>query len=112
MGIKYGRTPSCNEGIVYEDGEWYNGDSVTFFIVDLIPGEKYYESPFMTIEDDEGDQDEIEPPEGPGDDWDDEFPPIELPDLPDFPDTEFPLPDLTGTSHLFFNHYLPHLLFP
>jgi len=97
IGIKYGRTTSCNEGIVYEDGEWYGGESVTFFIVDLIPGEKYYEAPFMIIEDPEGEQDEIE--EEPGDDWDDEFPPIELPDFPDFPDISIPLPDFAGIDY-------------
>ncbi|GAH23753.1 unnamed protein product, partial [marine sediment metagenome] len=75
----------------------YGGDSVTFFIVDLIPGEKYYEAPFMIIEDTEGEQDEIE--EFPGDEWDDEFPPIILPDWPDFPDIEFPLPDLAGIDY-------------
>lgn len=92
IGIKYGRTPSCNEGMVYEDGEWYNGDSITFLIVDLIPREKYYESPFMTIEDDEGEQDEIEDPT-------EDFPDIVLPDFPDFPDIEFPLSDLVGIDY-------------
>lgn len=97
MGIKYSRTPSCNEGIVYEDGEWNNGEGITLFITDLIPGEKYYEAPFVIIEDDSGAQDEIE--EIPGDNWDDEFPPFTLREWEDFPDIKIPLPDLVGIDY-------------
>jgi hypothetical protein len=49
VGIRMGRTSSCNEIDVFEDGEWGNDDEVTFFIPDLIPGEKYYEEPYMVL---------------------------------------------------------------
>jgi hypothetical protein len=49
VGIRLGRTSSCNEIDVFENGEWGNDDKVTFFIPGLEPGEKYYEEPYMIL---------------------------------------------------------------
>ena len=56
VGIRLGRTPACNEIDVFMDGEWGNGDSITFFITDLVPGYYYYEEPYMILKD--GDNEE------------------------------------------------------
>ena len=50
IGKRWGRTPSCNEGDIYEDGEWNNGDTITLFIVDLIPDTKYYFDIYYVLE--------------------------------------------------------------
>ena len=49
IGIRLGRTMGCNEIHVYEDGEWGSGQSVTFFITELIPGASYYKMPYIVI---------------------------------------------------------------
>ncbi len=49
VGIRLGRTRGCNEIDVFMDGEWGDGEKVTFFITDLVPGKKYYEEPYMVL---------------------------------------------------------------
>jgi len=49
VGIRLGKTTGCNEIDVFMDGEWGNGEKITFFIPDLVPGKKYYEEPYMIL---------------------------------------------------------------
>ena len=49
VGIRLGRTSGCNEIDVFMDGEWGNGEKITFYISDLVPGKKYYEKPYMVL---------------------------------------------------------------
>jgi len=60
VGIRLGRTSGCNEIDVFMDGEWGNGEEVTFFIPDLIPGERYYEEPYMVLRHDDIDEEIID----------------------------------------------------
>lgn len=85
VGIRLGRTMGCNEIHVYEDGSWGTGQSITFFITDFVPGDSYYEMPYIVI--DYGDHKEevlaipdYRDPER-LEEWLDDFPILEIPEV-------------------------------
>jgi hypothetical protein len=53
IGIRYGTTPEANEFNVHMDGSFGNG-TYKFVLTDLIPSTKYYQVPYVLIEDDGG----------------------------------------------------------
>jgi hypothetical protein len=53
IGIRYGTTSGANEFDVHMDGSFDNG-TYKFILIDLIPSTKYYQVPYVLIEDDGG----------------------------------------------------------
>jgi hypothetical protein len=49
VGIRLGRTKSCNELHYFQDGSWGTGESVTF-MVELEPDSTYYIMPYIVID--------------------------------------------------------------